>query len=553
MGRPSITTATASRRLFLKLAAILGARTAVVGAPPPAAAQDTAGKRVPPLEAWYYTYPEWIEFWRYTPADLKKIGLEVRANSGTLTTVLGKALRQGEYGDMVTFSWVSNAERVDPNFWLQLLHSTGGRNFIRYKNPKLDELVDRQEAEVNADRRRQLVWDAQAVAAPDNPNVYLAHPDEINAFNKRDWADPQEGQGMGISFANIWHYLSVRPLTSRRVFRTALLGDIDTLNIFATSSGTNIAMLRLIYDTFARHDLHLQTVPWAAESWQHVDSRTVDLAIRQGMTFHDGKPVTMADVKFSFDYVKKWNFPLMNFALNFDSTEIRGDRVLRVKLTRPYAAFTTVDLAFLVILPRHVWEKIPERVGLADPTKWAVVPELTGSGPFKLKSWRKGEDVVLEAHRPHWRAPKADGFVLRPVPTSEAMIGMLESGEADMTSSASFPVDAAARLRQLPHLQVFQSPSFKLWYLAMDHRRKPFDDPRFREAFAHAIDTKKFVNIALRGAGVQAKRTPISPVLKPWHNPNLPTPEFNLDRARDLLAKAGYSWDGQGNLLFPKA
>jgi peptide/nickel transport system substrate-binding protein len=542
-----------TRRFFLKLAAVLGARTAVLGSPLPASAEGVGGTRVPPLESWYYTYPEWIEFWRYTPQDLKKIGLEVRTNSGTLTTVLGRALRQKEYGDMVTFSWVSNAERVDPNFWLQLLHSAGGRNFINYKNPKLDELVDQQQAEVNADRRRQLVWDAQALAARDHPNVYLAHPDEINACNKRDWTDAKEGVGMGISFANIWHYLSLTPATSRRVFRTAFLGDIDTMNIFATSSGTNIAMLRHVYDTFVRHDLNLGVVPWAAESWQQVDPRTVDLVMRQGMTFHDGKPVTMADVKFSFDYVKKWNFPLMKFAINFDSTEIRGDRTLRVKLPKPYAAFTTVDLSFLVILPRHVWEKIPERVGLADPTKWEVVPDLIGSGPFKFRSWKKGEDIVLEAHKGHWMPPKSDGYVARPVPTNEALIGRLESGEVDMTSSASFPVEAVGRLRQLPQMEVFQSRSFKLWYLAVDHRRKPFDDPRFREAFAHAIDTRKFVNIALRGAGVPGKSTPISPVLKPWHNPNVPTVEFSIDKARDLLAKAGYSWDRQGNLLFPKS
>jgi peptide/nickel transport system substrate-binding protein len=548
MARSSDTT----RRLFLKLAALLGARTAVLGSPLPAAAQDVAGKRVPPLEGWYYTYPEWIEFWRYTPADLRKIGLEVRASSGTLTTILGRALRQREYGDMVTFSWVSNAERVDPNFWLQLLHSAGGRNFINYKNPKLDELIDRQQAEVNADRRRQLVWDAQALAARDHPNVYLAHPDEINACNKRDWADAREGEGNGLSFANIWHYLSFRPLTARKVFRTAFLGDIDTMNVFATSSGTNIAMLRHVYDTFVRHDLNLQVVPWAAESWQAVDPRTIDLVLRQGMTFHDGKPVTPADAKFSFDYVKKWNFPLMKFAINYASAEIRGDRVLRVTLPRPYAAFTTVDLAFLPLLPRHVWEKIPERVGLADPTKWEVVPELIGSGPFKFRSWRKGEDIVLDAHRGHWMAPKADGYVARPVPTNEAMIGMLESGEIDMTSSASFPVEAVGRLRQLPQMEVLQSRSFKLWYLAVDHRRKPFDDPRFREAFAHAIDGGKFVQIALRGAGVRARSTPISPVLKPWHNTGLPAVEFSIDRARDLLAKAGYSWDGQGHLVFPK-
>jgi peptide/nickel transport system substrate-binding protein len=543
--------ASMSRRFFLKLAAVLGAKGSLLTtAGPAASAEDLAGKPVPPLEAWYYTYPEWIEFWRYTPADLKRIGLEVRSSSGTLTTVLGRALRQRDYGSMVTFSWVSNTERADPNFWLQLLHSRGGRNFINYKNPKLDELVDRQQAEMNPAPRKQIVWDAQALAARDHPNIYLGHPDEINAYNKRDWADAVEGVGTGLTLANLWHYLSFRPLTDRKVFRSGFQGDIDTLNIFATSSGTNIAMLRHIYDTFVRHDVNLQVVPWAAESWRVVDPTTVDLVIRRGMTFHDGTPVTMADVKFSFDYVKKWDVPLMKFAVNFESAEVRGDQTLRVKLSRPYAAFTTVDLAFLVILPRHIWEKIPERAGLSDPTKWE--PEVIGSGPFKLRSWRKGEDVVMEAHRGHWMAPKADGHIVRPATTSEAMIGMLERGELDMTNTVTFPIQAVARLRQLPHLEVLQSRSFKLWYLALDHSRKPFDDPRFREALDHAIDKQKFVNIALRGAAAVARNTPIAPVLSPWHNPNLPPVAFDIEKARAILKDAGYGWDGQGRLLFPK-
>ena len=187
----------------------------------------------------------------------------------------------------------------------------------------------------------------------------------------------------------------------------------------------------------------------------------------------------------------------------------------------------------------------------ADPTKWEVVPELIGSGPFKLRSWRKGEDVVLEAHRGHWMPPKADGHIVRPATTSEAMIGMLERGELDMTNTVTFPVEAIARLRRLPTMDVLQSRSFKLWYLAVDHTKKPFDDPRFRQALDHAIDKQKFVNIALRGAAAAARNTPIAPVLKPWHNPNLPTVEFNIDRARDILKAAGYSWDRQGRLLFP--
>ena len=381
-----------NRRQFLKWTGFLGANTIfLTTAGRGWGAKAQPGKPVPPFEAWYYTYPEWIEFWRYTPIDLKPLGIQIKPNSGTLITILGRVLRQRKYGDMVTFSWVANPERVDPNFWLKhLLHSKGGRNYVHYANPEFDRIVDAQAAEMDPEKRRELVWKAQEIAAKDHAKMYLAHPDEVHAYNDKDWADASPGLGAALNFANIWQYLNFRPLKDSKVFRCAAIGDIDTLNIFNTSSGTNIQLLRFIYDPFVRYTADFKIIPWAAESWDVVNPTTVDIVLRSGMKFHDGKPVTIADVKFTMDYLKKWNFPFFKFAVNYDRTEVMGDRRLRFHLGKPHAGFVTVDLSFLVILPKHIWQDIPKRAGLADPRKWAVYPETVGTGLVQAQALAEG-------------------------------------------------------------------------------------------------------------------------------------------------------------------
>ncbi len=544
-----------SRRGFLKLATFLGANTVfLTTAGRGQAAKAMPGKPLPPFEAWYYTYPEWIEFWRYTPIDLKKLGIEVKTRSGTLLTILGRVLRLRKYGDMVTFSWVANPERVDPNFWLKhLLHSKGGRNYVHYSNPEYDQIVELQAQEMDPEKRRELVWKAQEIAAKDHLKMYLAHPDEVHAYNNKDWADATPGMGAGLNFANIWHFLNYRPLTDRKVFSAAAIGGADTMNIFNTSSGTNIQLLRFFYDPFVRYTSDFKIIPWAAESWNVVNPSTVDIVLRPGMKFHDGKPVTMADVKFTMDFQKKWNFPFFKFAVNYERTEVINDRTLRFHLGKPHAAFVTVDLAFMVILPKHIWEDIPRRVGLKDPRKWGVYPEVIGSGPFKLKSWQRGKDVVLEANKNHFHPPKSDGFIFRPVSTVEAQVGMVETGEVDMTTgSLALTPPVAKRLAQLPHLSIARTKSYKIWYLALNLSRQPFADREFRRAIDHAIDRRKFVDVALRGGATPARATSISSVLQPWHNPNLPLPEFNIDKAREILKNAGYTWDRRGRLVMPK-
>jgi len=91
--------------------------------------------------------------------------------------------------------------------------------------------------------------------------------------------------------------------------------EINSLNPFTAPTSPNQTFMRLIYGTFAIADGDQKIRPWAAESWKLVERPGFDVTLRKGMTFHDGKAVTMEDVQFTFDYLKKWNFPFFAGAM----------------------------------------------------------------------------------------------------------------------------------------------------------------------------------------------------------------------------------------------
>ncbi len=511
------------------------------------------GKPIPPLSVMYYSnWQEYVEFWKKAALDLKKIGLTTVLNPTTSGTVITKT-KAHDFGDIGGIFWGAVPNRLDPSFLLtELLHSShsvkGRRNFGKYKSAKYDAACDAQNQEMDMNKRQKLVWEAQAIAAADYPIWWLAHPVVLSAYNKRDFEGAVEMMGCGYGLMyTMWSYLKMRPKTGRKILRSGYTKEIDSLNPFTATSSPNRVFLRFFYDTFAQIGPDLKPQPWAAESWKVVNPTAVDLVLRRGMKFHDGRPVTGEDVRFTFDYLAKWDFP--NFKETLDvikDVEVKGWNI-RFNLKKPFAPFFFITLTDLFILPKHIWEKIPESVGLKDPGKY-LNPNPIGSGPFKFGHWRQGQEVYFKANKEHFAAPPLDDFYFRTIPSEDGVAGALERGEIDISQHSLTPA-LADRLKELPFLQVGSTPSHGVYEMRPDLEKRPFSDVNFRKALYHAFDRRPFINYF--GGGVQACNTPITPLHKFWHNPSLPAPEYSIDKARALLQKAGYAWDSQGNLCFP--
>ncbi|WP_342643805.1 ABC transporter substrate-binding protein [Rhodoligotrophos ferricapiens] len=541
----------------LGITSVSGATLAgLEGAIREAHAQAAPGSVMPKLQAMSPNWPDMIEIWRQVTRDYAELGIDVEVQQGTLDTWVSQVVGEHKLPHLVSMSWGGAPDRMDPDFFLnEILNSKraakGGLNYGHYENPEYDKAANAQRVEVDEEKRRALVMEAQAIAAKDNPLMVLFHRDIIQAYNKAKFkgVTPIFGNGIGYPYAPL-AYMGIEALTPRKMVKVTSIYDIASLNPFLTPEVYNSSILRLMYATFVTRDKDANIMPWAAESWTLVDPTTMDIVLRPNQTFHDGKPVTVEDVKFTFDYILKWKFPaLARVVDSVKSAEITGDNTVRLKLNQPYAAFVPNVLGYAFIAPKHVWEKVPGDSGLASPADWPNDQPI-GSGPWKYVEWRKGEYLNLAAHKEFFMPAKLDALVMLPVPAIENQIGMMERGEADVFGW-TMDVTQGKRLGQNPEIEIVQTPTHGLHEIRFNLVMPPLDNPALRLALQHATDRKKYLDIIFSGAGTLANNSLITPVLKQWSNPDVPNPEPSLDKARQVLKDAGFTWDGNGKLKLP--
>jgi len=516
------------------------------------------GAPVEPLQFWIPNWPDMIEIARQLSDAWKKVGIAVEVKQGTLDTWTAEIIGQHKMPHLAAMSWGGAPDRIDPDYFLTEFYNSsrlakGGINYGEYSDPKYDDIDNRQREEMDDAKRQQLVFQAQAVAAEANPSLILFSRNYIQAYNNKRFEGVVPVTGSGIAMPYIpWTYLKMKAKTSRKLVKATSIYDIHTLNPFATPEVYNTSLLRWIYPTFVIRDEQWNLKPWAAESFKVVDPKTIDVVIRDGMKFHDGKPVTVDDAKFTFDFIDQWKFPSFARVTNtVASTEIIPPRTLRFHLKQPNAPFIANVLGFTFIAPKHIWEKVGSGGNLKTPADYPN-DDAIGSGPFKLGEWKRGEYLFLKTNTSWWTAPNIDGVYWLVVPSLENQMGMMERGEADLLG---WYIDRKQgdMLAKNPDLTVVSTPSHGLHEIRMHVNMAPLDDPNMRMALQQATDRQMLLDLVFGGAGVVANNSPIIPINKYWANPNVPNPAFSIDAARKTLEKAGYGWNANGELLHPKA
>ncbi|MGE0749691.1 MAG: ABC transporter substrate-binding protein [Variibacter sp.] len=554
-----------SRRSVLRMMGALGlgsvAGPGLVGALDAASHAARAavepGSPVGPIQFWIPNWPDMIEIARQLSEAWKKLGISVQVKQGTLDTWTAEIIGQHQMPHLAAMSWGGAPDRIDPDYFLTEFYNSsrtvkGGLNYGEYSDAKYDAVDNKQREEMDDKKRQELVFEAQAVAAAANPSLILFSRNYIQAYNNKRFEGIVPVTGSGIAMPYIpWTYLKMTAKTRRKLVKVTSIYDIHTLNPFATPEVYNTSLLRWIYPTFVIRDEKWDLKPWAAESFKVVDQKTVDVVIRDGMKFHDGKPVTIEDAKFTFDFIDKWKFPsYARVTTTVERTEILPPRTLRFHLKQPNAPFLANVLGFTFIAPKHIWENIAASKNLKTPADYPN-DDAIGSGPFKLGEWKRGEYLFLKTNPEWWMAPKIEGVYWLVVPNLENQMGMMERGEADLLG---WYIDRKQgdMLAKNADLTVVSTPSHGLHEIRMHVTMAPLDDPNMRMALQQATDRKMLLDLVFGGAGVVANNSPIMPINKFWTNPNVPNPEFSIEAARKTLEKAGYTWNSSGDLLHPK-
>lgn len=269
--------------------------------------------------------------------------------------------------------------------------------------------------------------------------------------------------------------------------------------------------------------------PWLAESWTYEDDgRSLIFKIVDGVTAHDGSPVTNEDVVWSIARFRERSIGRSALAPVTEVVALDGNRV-RVSTLEPFSPLLqTFTYSTITIYSKTAYDAI----GNDDAFSLAPV----GPGPFKFVEWIPGERMVLEAFDDYWAGrPSVDRIEFRVIRDEASRIAALEAGEVDVIHAFS-PLEFQ-RLEGNAALVVWNPPSAGFIRLNMNTQRPPFDDVRVRQAVAHAIDRNE-LSVGLFGGTAPIARS-LVPSEAIGYTADFDVYDYDTDRARALLAEAG--------------
>jgi peptide/nickel transport system substrate-binding protein len=319
-----------------------------------------------------------------------------------------------------------------------------------------------------------------------------------------------------------------------------------------------------------------KTEPALALSWRvSRDGRQYTLRLRRGVRFSDGQPLTADDVVFSFqvyldDKIHSPQHDLLIVGGKPLAVTKIDENTIRFELAQPYAAAERI-FDSLAILPKHLLEGAYRDGTFSQVWGLSMSPaQFAGLGPFRLKQYVPGERIVLERNPYYWkedrkgnRLPYLEEISFLFVASEDAQVIRFQAGDTDILSRFSaenysvMEKQQAARGYRLYDLGPSLEYNFLFFNLndlssknlsEISRKQAWFQDAHFRQAVSAAIDREGIVRLVYGG-----RATPlwghVTPGNKLWVNSNIPRPPRSLDRARNILRAAGFSWKSDDSLV----
>ena len=338
--------------------------------------------------------------------------------------------------------------------------------------------------------------------------------------------------------------------------RIALPADVTSLDLHKTSRGDDALVVGQWFNaTLVTQNADGEYIPYLAESWQFSDDGlTWTFHLRDDVMFHNGDPVTAHDFVWTYER-----------ALDPDlASPGAGRRLTGMTFEAPddYTLVFNFPAPAISLLQFMNW-------GYMAPMSQRAVEELgaeyelnpVGTGPYKVVEVRPGEGVAMERWDEYnWGPEFFDGANTGPynfdriefsiLPEEATRIAALESGDIDYVNGISNPLDVA--ILEAAGVTVQQAPFGQVRMIYIQNHVPPFDDALVRQALNYAVNREEITQIVTDGAD-QISRGPISPGML-GYDPAIEEQcgyHFDLDRAKELMQEAGYTYGDDGMLITP--
>lgn len=334
----------------------------------------------------------------------------------------------------------------------------------------------------------------------------------------------------------------------------AAWGPPNDWNPFITWSKANTTgTVGYVYETlFAFDPLTGEMIPWLAESGEWTDATTYDLALREGLTWSDGEPLTADDVKFTFEVGQKYPAIGFNRVWNYlDSITVVDDTHLTFAFTDPlYQEWSYWLYQDIAIVPEHLWADRTEEEITAGANENPI-----GSGAYLYETHSEDRNVWLRNE--NWWGNDVFG---KPAPkrivdirfsSNNVALGAVIKGDVDLSNNF---LPGIATLSEKGYVDTYyaEAPymlSANTAVLFLNTKKPPMDDPAFRRALAFAIKVDDIVNVAYANLVKAASPTGLLPTLSQFDDPDvLANLGFTYDPAQTaaILEEAGYTKGADG-------
>ncbi len=321
----------------------------------------------------------------------------------------------------------------------------------------------------------------------------------------------------------------------------AISSDWGLPSPFTSQALPGYLRMNLIYDSLLWADSSGELLPWLAASYEaSADGLTYTFELREDVSWHDGRPFTADDVKFTFDYFAPLELPFTTVGQpqNVAEVTVDGPSTVQIQLERAAVTFPVIVAGAVPIVPRHIWESIEDPLIVEDPEL------LVGTGAYILDSYSAAEGTYSYNANDDYFLGKP--FVERiEFPPVGDELTALQAGEIDggQTPNSGVRDDVLAPFMADDSFGIIEDKAgfaYPLYFNAANGG--PLADVRVRQAFAYAIDRNDIVERLLSGNGA-----PGSPGFVPPSHPFFSDPEqyaYDLDRANSLLDEAGFTREG---------
>jgi len=316
-----------------------------------------------------------------------------------------------------------------------------------------------------------------------------------------------------------------------------MTGDPVIFNPILSTDVPSGEIIDLTYSGLVRANENLEMVGDLAEEWSFSDDGLVwTFKLREDVRFHDGEPLTSADVKYTYDAIKDPDYQGIR-ATDFkpvEKIEAPDDYTVVFYLSEPYAPLLT-NLSY-GILPKHIFEQ----TSIKDMKQNEANMNPIGTGPYKFVEWQKGQHIILEANEDYYgEGPYIEQVIYKFYQDEQVMLAALEKG--DISYMGSIPPDDIERVRDeyADRFEFVEVPQNGYTYIGLKQTHPILKEKNVRKALMYGLNRQGIVDDILLGYGTVVNSN-IPPVSWAYAEGELEEYPYDPEKAKDLLEEAGW-------------